>query len=75
MLLKIYQNKVAVNMAEKLKRRYGLLTSICLVVGTVIGSGIFFQNDQIFIAIGGNMWIGVAAWVVGGLITLSLTWR
>lgn len=61
-------------MVTKLKRRYGLLMSICLVVGTVIGSGIFFRNDTIFAAIGGNMWIGIAAWVVGGLITLSLTW-
>jgi len=61
-------------MAEKLTRKYGLLTSICLVVGTVIGSGIFFRNEPIFRAIGGNMWIGVLAWVVGGLIALSLTY-
>jgi len=61
-------------MADKLTRRYGLLTSICLVVGTVIGSGIFFRNEPIFRAIGGNMWIGVAAWIVGGLIALSLTY-
>jgi len=61
-------------MAEKLTRRYGLLTAICLVVGTVIGSGIFFRNDTIFAAIGGNMWIGIAAWVVGGFITLSFAW-
>lgn len=61
-------------MAEKLTRKYGLLTSVCLVVGTVIGSGIFFRNDTIFPAIGGNMWIGVAAWIVGGLITLSLAY-
>ena len=61
-------------MADKLTRRYGLLTSICLVVGTVIGSGIFFRNEPIFRAIGGDMWIGVAAWIVGGLIALSLTY-
>ena len=61
-------------MAEKLKRRYGLLTATCLVVGTVIGSGIFFRNVDIFAAIGGNMAIGIAAWVVGGLITLSFAY-
>jgi len=61
-------------MAEKLTRRYGLLTAICLVVGTVIGSGIFFRNDVIFAAVGGNMGIGIAAWGIGGLITLSFAY-
>jgi len=61
-------------MTKKLTRKYGLLTSVCFVVGTVIGSGIFFRNDVIFPAIGGNMWIGVAAWTVGGLITLALAY-
>jgi len=42
-----------------------------MVVGTVIGSGIFFRNEVILVAIGGNMWIGVAAWTLGGFITLS----
>lgn len=57
-------------MAEKLVRRYGLLTSVCLVVGTVIGSGIFFRNDDVFRAVGGNMAMGIAAWVIGGIIAL-----
>lgn len=61
-------------MAEKLTRRYGLVTSICLVVGTVIGSGIFFRNDEIFAAVGGNMAMGVAAWAVGGVIALSFAY-
>lgn len=61
-------------MAEKLIRRYGVFTATCLVVGTVIGSGIFFRNVDVFVAIGGNMAIGIAAWVVGGLITLSFAY-
>lgn len=60
--------------AEKLVRRYGLLTAICLVVGTVIGSGIFFRNDVVFAAVGGNMAMGIAAWVIGGIITLSFAY-
>jgi len=42
-----------------------------MVVGTVIGSGIFFRNEVILAATGGNIWIGVAAWAIGGFITLS----
>ena len=58
-------------MENKLTRKYGLITAICMVVGTVIGSGIFFRNEQILASIGNQMWIGVAAWVVGGFITLT----
>jgi len=58
-------------MENQLTRKYGLLTAICMVVGTVIGSGIFFRNEDVIRFIGGGMWVGVAAWLVGGFITLS----
>ncbi|MCL1788661.1 MAG: amino acid permease [Defluviitaleaceae bacterium] len=61
-------------MENKLTRKYGLLTAICMVVGTVIGSGIFFRNERIIAYTGGRMWIGIAAWLVGGFITLSATY-
>jgi len=61
-------------MENQLKRKYGLLTAICMVVGTVIGSGIFFRNEAIIAYTGGRMWIGIAAWLVGGFITLSATY-
>ena len=61
-------------MAENLTRRYGLFTATCLVVGTVIGSGIFFRNDRVFAVVGGNMAMGIAAWVIGGLIALSFAY-
>jgi len=61
-------------MENQLKRKYGLLTAICMVVGTVIGSGIFFRNETIIAYSGGRMWIGIAAWLVGGFITLSATY-
>lgn len=53
---------------EKLTRRYGLLTAICMVVGTVIGSGVFFKAQGVLVATGGNMPLGVAAWCITGLI-------
>ena len=61
-------------MEQKLARKYGLLTAICMVVGTVIGSGIFFRNEQIVAYAGGRLWVGVFAWIIGGFITLSATY-
>ncbi len=55
---------------EKLTRRYGLLTAICMVVGTVIGSGVFFKAQNVLNATGGNMPLGIAAWVITGVIMI-----
>ena len=55
---------------EKLTRKYGLLTAICMVVGTVIGSGVFFKAQNVLNATGGNMPIGIAAWCITGLIMI-----
>ena len=55
---------------EKLTRKYGLLTAICMVVGTVIGSGVFFKAQNVLNATGGNMPLGIAAWAITGLIMI-----
>ena len=55
---------------EKLTRKYGLLTAICMVVGTVIGSGVFFKAQNVLAATGGNMPMGIAAWVITGAIMI-----
>ena len=55
---------------SELKKRYGLFTAICMVVGIVIGSGVFFKAQTILQITNGNMMYGVVAWVVGGAIML-----
>ena len=55
---------------EKLTRKYGLITAVCMVVGTVIGSGVFFKAQNVLVATGGNMPLGIAAWVITGLIMI-----
>ena len=57
-------------MEHKLERKYGLFTAICLVVGIVIGSGVFFKAQTILQKTEGNMPLGIIAWVIGGLIML-----
>ena len=59
-------------MSNKLERKYDLLTAICMVVGIVIGSGVFFKAQTILEKTGGNMPMGIIAWLVGGAIMLVL---
>ena len=58
------------NMSEKLVRKYGLFTAICMVVGIVIGSGVFFKARDILLLTGGDMPMGILAWLIGGGIML-----
>lgn len=55
-------------MENTLNKRYGLLTAITMVVGIVIGSGVFFKAEKILNCTGGDMKIGILAWIIGGLI-------
>ncbi|GAA0358278.1 APC family permease [Alkalibacterium iburiense] len=59
------------------EQRYGLGTTISMIVGICIGSGIFFKADDILIETGGNVWLGVLVFIIGafcvifGSMTLS----
>jgi len=57
-------------MENELERKYGLFTAICMVVGIVIGSGVFFKAQTILSKTGGDMPLGVLAWLIGGAIML-----
>ncbi len=57
-------------MASGLKKKYGLLTAICMVVGIVVGSGVFFKAEAILNHTGGNLKLGILAWIIGGLIMI-----
>ena len=54
----------------KIEKKYGLLTAICMVVGVVIGSGIFFKAQTILDKTNGNAFTGIWAWVIGGLVMI-----
>lgn len=57
-------------MSNHLERKYGLFTAICMVVGIVIGSGVFFKAQTILTKTGGDMPLGILAWIIGGAIML-----
>ncbi|MDD3537810.1 MAG: amino acid permease, partial [Eubacteriales bacterium] len=55
---------------ETLQKKYGLITATAMVVGIVIGSGVFFKAEKILTATGGNLSVGILAWVIGGVIMI-----
>ena len=58
-------------MNNELKKKYGLITAICMVVGIVIGSGVFFKATPVFTNNGGNMIKSLlTVIVVGALMTI-----
>ena len=55
---------------EELKRSLGFWSAISIVVGTIIGSGIFFKQGSVLDSAGSST-LAIAAWVFGGIITLT----
>lgn len=52
-------------------KRYGFWTATAMVVGIVIGSGIFFKADDVLAAAGGRLGIALLAWAIGGAIMIT----
>ena len=57
-------------MSTGLKKQYGLLMAICMVVGTVVGSGVFFKAQAILDKTNGDMPMGIMAWIIGGAVMI-----
>ncbi len=57
-------------MEKGLKKQYGLLMAICMVVGTVVGSGVFFKAQAILQKTNGDMPMGILAWIIGGAVMI-----
>lgn len=55
---------------RQMRRDLGLPTATSIVVGCVIGAGVFFKPYAIYQATGGAPGMGIAAWVVGGLMSI-----
>lgn len=53
---------------EKVKKQYGLWTGIAMVVGIVIGSGVFLKAGGVLQLSGGDLKLSILAWFVGGII-------
>ena len=54
-------------MAE-LKKKYGLITAICMVVGIVVGSGVFFKAEAMLNITKGDLPVALLSWLIGGCV-------
>ncbi len=57
--------------SNELKKTLGLSAALSTVVGMVIGSGVFFKPQAIYTATNGAPGLGIIAWIVGGIITIT----
>ncbi len=55
---------------NKMEKRYGLPTAISMVIGIVIGSGVFIKGGKVLNLTGGNLWQGIAVVGIVGLICI-----
>lgn len=56
---------------ENVKKQYGLWTGIAMVIGIVIGSGVFLKAGGVLSLSGGDLKISILAWFIGGLIMVA----
>ncbi len=63
------------NPEEIRTEHYGLSTATTMIIGIVIGSGIFFKCDDVLGYTGGSLWLGILVFCIGafGIIFGSLT--
>jgi len=54
-------------------KKFGLFTAVAMVVGIVIGSGVFKSAGDVLLKAGGNMTTAILAWAIGGAIILFST--
>ena len=56
---------------QKVKKQYGIWTGIAMVVGIVIGSGVFIKAGGVLSKAGGDLKTALLAWLIGGVIMIT----
>ncbi|MEG1310721.1 MAG: amino acid permease [Romboutsia sp.] len=59
------------NNQQALRKTIGFSAALSTVVGILIGSGVFFKPQAIYSATNGGPGLGLLAWLIGGLITIT----
>lgn len=57
-------------MEGRLAKSFGVATATSLVVGCVIGAGVFFKPYAIYQATNGAPGMGILAWIIGGIVSI-----
>ncbi|MCT4562927.1 MAG: amino acid permease [Maledivibacter sp.] len=58
------------NEQNGLKKELSFFTVLMLVIGIVIGSGVFYKPHALYTATNGAPGLGILAWIVGGILAL-----
>ena len=58
-------------MSIKSGRKLGFFAALAMLIGSVVGIGIFFKNGSVLGAAGNNGATALTAWIVGGLLSLA----
>ncbi|TQC53948.1 amino acid permease [Mycoplasmopsis mucosicanis] len=53
------------------QKKIGLFLSIAMIVGSVVGIGIFFKNQSVSKAVNGDGISWLLAWIIGGIISIA----
>lgn len=56
--------------AKEMKKNMGVASATSIVVGCVIGAGVFFKPYAIYQATGGAPGLGLLSWILGGLMSI-----
>lgn len=56
---------------NNVRKQYGLWTGIAMVIGIVIGSGVFIKAGGVLEKSGGDLKLSLLAWFIGGLIMIA----
>lgn len=67
---KYIRKEMKVRVENKMKKNIGVMGAMSLVVGCVIGAGVFFKPTAIYTETGGAPGMGMLAWIIGGLASL-----
>lgn len=56
---------------KSLQKNLGLAAALSTVVGMVIGGGVFFKPQAVYTLTGGAPGLGMIAWILAGIITIT----
>lgn len=56
---------------QTVKKQYGIATGIAMVIGIVIGSGVFIKAGGVLSKSGGDLKLALLAWLIGGVIMIT----
>ena len=59
-------------MTNKIQKKVGMLTGISMLIGSIIGSGIYFKNNGVFTATNYSAISTGIAWILASIISLLL---